>query len=63
MRISTSEMDYVYLKTYEKTSYTSLKGMWLESLFTRWVLAAILDLCRLWELLKVATLATKLNLF
>jgi len=31
MRNSTSEMDYVYLNTYKKTSYTSLKCKWLES--------------------------------
>ena len=38
-------------------------GKWLESCFSKWVLVTILDLCRLRDVPKVATLATKLNLF
>jgi len=47
-------------KNNKKTSYTAFKNKWLESFFSRWVLAAILDLCRLRELPNAAILATKL---
>ena len=59
----TSDLDLAYQKNTKMTYYMPSKIAISKVIFSRWRLAAILDLCKLWELPKVAKLATKPNLF
>jgi len=59
----TSEMDSPHQETLKKRYYTPIYDKWFKTKFSTRPLAAILDLCKLQKLPKVAVLATKLNLF